>query len=82
MNENISHFLLKHDVHYGGEYEGKEGEFLNFTMTYTSYYVRSCMAKKFLPKREENIMNIFYYPADEKFPLVDFVFVKMEKGKK
>jgi len=35
--------------------------------------------KKFLPKMEE---IIFYYPADEKFPLVDFVFVKMEQGKK
>ena len=72
---------MKYDVHYGGEYEGKEDEFLNFTMTYTSYYVRSCMAEKFLPKREENIMNIFYYPADEKFPFVDFVFVKLSKGR-
>jgi len=42
--KTLVHFLLKHDVHYGGEYEGKEDEFLNFTMTYTSYYVRSCMA--------------------------------------
>ena len=43
---NISHFILKHDVQYGGEYEGKENEFTNFDMTYTSNYVRLCMTER------------------------------------
>lgn len=146
---NISHFILKYDVQYGGEYEGKENEFTNFDMTYTSNYVRLCMADKkisdeaymkmlwnlrlifiggrrndphlfehvvcedvekqklkwevfeagewvkhdwgfekweFVSKGKESTMNmkpgILYYPADENFPLLDFVFVKMEQGKK
>jgi len=43
---NISHFILKYDVQYGGEYEGKENEFTNFEMIYTSNYVRLCMTDK------------------------------------
>ena len=43
---NISHFILKYDVQYGREYEGKENEFTNFDMTYTSNYVSLCMTDK------------------------------------
>ena len=47
---NISHFILKYDVQYGGEYEGKENEFTDFDMTYTSNYVRLCMIRRLVTK--------------------------------
>ncbi len=44
--KNISHFLMKYDVKYGGEYVGDIKEFTQFDMTIISKFVEKDMKKK------------------------------------